>query len=498
MAMGSLQELTVEELDRMIEETQEEYRAALADRYTFELERDQKIVDIRDLRARAIIERQRKMGKKPLVHSMKGLMSIALADSFINIWEGAVRSSKTVSSIIAFLAHVEKSPYKEFLITGQTENTVYRNVIGGEYGIIALMGGPTWARFRRSQEGGSRLIMRFRDRKWKGKHPRYIEKVAYVVGMNDQRAEGKIRGMTTAGWYADEVTLYPESAVKQAINRMSLPGAKAFWTCNPDSPYHYVKTEFIDKAQEKGYRVFHFTLDDNLALDEEYKRRLKQAYRGLWYKRMVEGLWVMADGVIYDLFDHERHVTTKIPEIKRTWVGIDQGHSNATVFLLVGEGDDGKAYVLNEWYHSGADGRQRSPSQYAQDFKRWMEEQIDSKGNQYYIEKIFVDPSAKGFILELYQALDSQTRRKIIPAFNDVKIGIEVTSTIIGHDQLYVHPRCRNFLREISSYVWDPNAQKKGEDKPLKENDHVMDALRYVMVGTRRIWENLRKAKGIA
>jgi len=67
----------------------------------------------------------------------------------------------------------------------------------------------------------------------------------YVAGANDERSEGRIRGMTLAGVYGDELTLWPESFFKQCLARMSVEDAKLFGTTNPDSPYHWLKTEYL-------------------------------------------------------------------------------------------------------------------------------------------------------------------------------------------------------------------------------------------------------------
>ena len=424
--------------------------------------------------------------------SLKGMQSIKYADAFINIYEGAVRSSKTVCSTIAWIKFLEESPHQYFLMTGKTEDTCYRNMIGGATGMIAIMGADN-CQYKKSGDGGTVVECRFPDKK----NGKWIYKWCYVVGANDAQSEQKIRGMTVAGWLADEVTLYPESMVKQAINRMSLDGAKAFWTCNPDSPYHYIMTEFIEMAKEKGYRVFHFSLDDNKALSTRYKDQLKKAYKGLWYKRMVLGQWVMADGVIYNNFNTDLEkdggmvITEKPRVISKYNVAVDYGNSNATTFLLIGF-INGKEYVLDEYYHSGKDGKGKSPSQYAKDLLAFIDRN-DHNGSSIAakLDKIIIDPSAKGFILEFYNVAPKHIRGKITPARNDVVFGIEITTSLIDNNVVRVHKSCENFLREISTYCWDENAQKKGKDQPIKDNDHTMDAFRYNNVVTRKYWERI-------
>ncbi|WCK55420.1 PBSX family phage terminase large subunit [Aneurinibacillus sp. Ricciae_BoGa-3] len=393
--------------------------------------------------------------------SLKQLDVICNANAFINILEGAVRSGKTIASQIAWVEFMRTSPHDRFLMSGKTVDTLYRNVIED----IIKIYGRSRVRYIKSSSGGAQLIFTF---KVAGKK---VKKIAYCVGAHDERAEERIRGMTVAGWYVDEITLHPESFVKQAINRMSLPKSRAIWTTNPDSPYHFIKTEFIDKAEEKGYKVWHFDLDDNLALDETYKENVKNAYSGLWYKRMILGLWVLAEGTIYDMFDEDVHAIDQAPEnIERFYVGIDYGTKNPTAFVLVGQ-KNGCLYVLDEYYYNGREiGRQKTDMEYSVDFQRFVADIT--------YPLIAIDPSAASFIAQLRKDRVSNIRK----ADNAVLDGIRHVSNLIAKKRLFVMRKCKNLLREFSSYVWDEKAAKKGEDKPLKDNDHALDALRYVIM----------------
>lgn len=224
--------------------------------------------------------------------SQKQLDFICNSNAFINVAEGAVRSGKTIAATVRWINFVRESPHDKFLMTGKSSDTLYRNVIEDIEKILGNL-----VKFTKSSKGGAKLIFKLPDPSDpKGKKVTY--KTCYCVGAYDEGSEGRIRGMSVAGWLADEVTLYPESFITQAINRMSMSGAKAIWTTNPDSPYHYIKQEYIDKSigsgteKPKNLRVWSYQLDDNLALDEEYKANIRSAYTGLWYKRMILGLWV--------------------------------------------------------------------------------------------------------------------------------------------------------------------------------------------------------------
>jgi PBSX family phage terminase large subunit len=413
---------------------------------------------------------------KPL--SEKQLSSILKSDAFINILEGAVRSGKTIASIIAWMDFVVNSPEDEFLMTGYTIDTLYRNVISDMEKIY----GSKRVKYVRSSKGGAKVIIKCKGR---------VKKTCYCLGANSERSESPLRGMTVAGWYADEVTLYPESFVKQAINRMSLDDAKAFWTMNPDSPYHYINTEFIEQAEKKGFRHWHFDIDDNLALSEEYKENLKKSYSGLWYDRMVRGLWVMANGVIYSMYNAltMNEIAPSGDDILTTWVGIDYGTSNATTFIFSGKGIDGRLHIIAEYYHSGTETMQsKSPSKYAKDFIKWIDPLLEVYQTP---EWIFIDPSAEGFLLELFNVLPKKLRNRLAKASNTVKLGIELMTNVIDSDRFRINRSCKHTLKEITTYVWDAKAQKRGEDAPLKENDHCMDPIRYIINGTRLIWKTI-------
>src|SRR5690606_17299071 len=135
----------------------------------------------------------------------------------------------------------------------------------------------------------------------------------------------KIQGLTLVGAMGDELSLTPESFFTMILSRLSVRGAKLFGTTNPDAPAHWLKRKFLARAGELDLATWHFTLEDNPALDPAYVAALKREYTGLWYKRYIQGLWVQAEGAIYDMFDPDRHVVSTLPTLVQHWVGVDYG-----------------------------------------------------------------------------------------------------------------------------------------------------------------------------
>ena len=383
--------------------------------------------------------------------SEKQLDVIANSDARLNILDGSVRSGKTVSSIVAWIYFVKQAPPGELLMTGKTERTLKRNVLDP---LVAMVG----SRHCKLNKGTGELSL--------------FGRRVYLAGANDERAEAKIRGMTLAGAYCDEITLYPESFFTMLLSRLSVPNARLIGTTNPDSPYHWLKINYLDRENELNLKHWHFTLDDNPNLDPAYVEALKKEYTGLWYKRFIQGLWVQAEGAVYDMWDESKHVVSKVPhphDCDRLIAGGDYGTSNPTTMQLIGR-HGGRWYVLREYYFdSKKAGHQKTDAQYADDVEAWLGDVRDRV-------TIYLDPAAASFILQL-----RSRGLHVIEADNAVLDGIQLISRLLADDKLFVHESCIHLRREFASYVWDQKAQQRGEDKPLKKNDHALDAVRYAL-----------------
>jgi PBSX family phage terminase large subunit len=387
--------------------------------------------------------------------SRKAYRSIVESVARLNFWEGSVRSGKTISSIVRWLDFVRTAPTNgRLLMVGRTQGTLKRNIIDP---ILDMVGKD--AHYNRGT-GELHLFGRVVD----------------TMGASDERAQEKIRGATIAGAYGDEVTLWPESFFKMLLSRLSVRGAKFFGTTNPDSPYHWLKVEYLERARELGIRVFHFTLDDNPNLDPDYVKALKREYTGLWFKRFILGLWVLADGVVFDMFDEARHVVDVAAilaaqgkdRFDRYFVACDYGTSNPCTFGLYGY-NAGKppVYLVKEYYYDSAKkGRQKTDGEYADDLKVFL-------GDLRPVA-LYVDPSAASFITEL-----GKRGLNVTPADNDVLNGIRFVGNMLTQAAFLVDKGCTHTIQEFGGYLWDAKAQKRGEDKPLKERDHAMDRNRY-------------------
>lgn len=384
--------------------------------------------------------------------SPKQIESLKYSDAFVNIFQGAVRSGKSYVSLLRFMEHVLNGPDANYLVCGKSERTIVMNIIDP---LQQFTGGLI--RFNR----GAALFTLF-------------GKKVYVVGANDERAEGKIRGSTFAGALVDEASLIPEGFFRMLLSRLTIDGAKLFATTNPDSPFHWLKHEFIDvHAKDLDFlKTFKFVIDDNPSLSEKKKNELKKSYQGLWYKRFIEGEWVLAEGAIFDFFKQSSHVIKRPPSYAKYWIlGCDYGTTNPFAAVLLGFNDDvhPSLWVEKEFYWDSKQmGYQKTDLEYAMDLKREF--------GDYPLKSIYLDPAAASFEVEL--------RRHKLPvrqAKNDVLDGIRFVSTLIMAGDLVIMESCLNLVKEIEGYVWDSKSNRDGIDRPVKVRDHAVDAMRYAL-----------------
>lgn len=398
--------------------------------------------------------------------SPKQVDSIMEAQAFQNLWEGSVRSGKTIASLIRWLAFVADRPESgELVMVGRTRDSLARNVFGpltdpSIFGTLAhdisyTSGAPTAT---------------------------VLGRTVHALGANDAQAEPKVRGLTCAGAYVDELTTLPRTFYDQLNARCSIEGSKIFGTTNPDNPNHWARKEYLQRPREQRLRSWHFVMDDNPGLTDAYKARQKAAHRGLFYKRNVLGLWVMAEGAIYDMFDEQRHVVDTLPEMRHYWLGVDYGTVNPFSAVLLGLGVDDRLYVCAEYRHDSRQAqRQMTDAQYSTAVRAWL----DDLG--IVPEWTFIDPSAASFMRQMWTDGHPGLRK----GKNEVSDGIRSVASALAAGLLYVHESCVGLLDELPGYVWDEKAAELGEDKPVKENDHSCDALRYAVHSTARYWRHL-------
>lgn len=294
----------------------------------------------------------------------------------------------------------------------------------------------------------------------------------YLFGGKDEKSYALVQGLTAAGFFFDEVVLQPESFVNQATTRVSVKGGKFWFNGNPEGPYHWFKQQWIDKLTEKNAIRIHFLMKDNPSLDSSVIERYERMYSGVFYQRYILGQWVVSEGVIYDNFDKATMVVD-LPadtEFEESWVSCDYGTQNATTFKLWRKRDK-VWYCTDEYYYSGREkSRQKTDSALREDLDDFYERNGLDKRHV----RIILDPAAASFKTELKHNGYNVKRAK-----NDVVNGIRAQMSAMDNGLIKWSSKCEHTFKELNAYIWDSKAADRGEDKPIKEHDHTLDADRY-------------------
>lgn len=389
------------------------------------------------------------------------------------IADGAIRSGKTVSMGFSYVIWaMTMFNNQNFGMAGKTIESFRRNVLGSLKLQLRARG------YKVAERKSENLIIISKG----GKVNNF-----YLFGGKDERSQDLIQGITLAGMFFDEVALMPESFVNQATARCSVDGSKFWFNCNPSGPMHWFYRNWILKHKDRNLVYLHFTMDDNLTLSERIKARYRAQYTGVFFDRYILGLWVMAEGIIYRCFDTKIHIIDEIPELEGDWIiSADYGIQNANVFLLWRKEKGTNRWIcVDECRWSGRD----------EQIEKSVNELVDGLETMltaYQVKdtkSIILDPSAAALKVEL-----RKRGYKVRSADNDVIDGIADVITMLIAGELAFSRKCKGTIKEFGLYSWDQKAAERGEDKPIKTNDHGMDAVRY-FVRTMKLVKRAKPGK---
>ena len=368
----------------------------------------------------------------------------------INLLEGSVSSGKTWISLVLWAFWVKTMPIdKQYMMCAKSLTTLKRNCL---VLLQELIGESNFTFSISAKEGelfGRKILLE---------------------GANDARSESKIRGLTLQGAYCDELTQLPQDFFAMLLSRLRLPQAKLIATTNPDSPSHWLKTNYIDRQEQLDFLDMRFLIDDNTTLPADYVENLKLEYTGVFYERFINGFWVLAEGLIYPMY---RDALCKAPKryAGKYILSIDYGTQNAFAGVLWGL-YSGIWIAVDCYYYSGRErGIQKTDSEYGHDLDSFLEKNLPP---DYPKIKTIVDPSAASFIALLRKG----RYYKVISADNAVLDGIRETATAMQLGKIKICENLTPIIKEFEGYVWDDS---EAEDRPVKVNDHCLTGDTMVM-----------------
>ena len=306
----------------------------------------------------------------------------------------------------------------------------------------------------------------------------------YCLGAEKITQVAKIQGMSVKYCYGDEIAKWNKEVFAMLQSRLDKPYSRFDGSCNPESPSHWLKT-FIDNPEIDTY-IQHYTIFDNPFLTPEFVENLCKEYKGtVYYGRYIKGEWTQAEGIIYPMYEKALADPPDGSIASDYRLSIDYGTMNAFAALLW-EKHGNIWYATRRYYYSGRDtGITKTDEEYADAVDDLISdimierEQNIQRGKAEYLAKMktIIDPSAASFITALRKRRHAeQSWYNVIPANNDVIDGIRDTATAMNMGLIKISPSIKEWRTEVEGYVWDSSSL---EDKPLKESDHLQDAVRY-------------------
>ena len=365
------------------------------------------------------------------------------------ICDGAVRSGKTLCMSLSFVFWA-LSAFEDgtFALCGKTVTSLRRNLVSPLTQQLTAMGMSCRLLLSRSvlevSYGGNTATF-------------------YLFGGRDESSASNIQGITLCGVLLDEVALMPHSFVQQALARCSVQGSRMWFNCNPEHPAHWFYREWICKCEQKNALYLHFTMQDNPALSDDIRARYESLYSGTFFERFIQGKWVACEGLVYPHFS-EQQLCDVPAQCDCYYLSCDYGTVNPFSLGLWGRCDGVWYRVAEYYYDSRRRGAQKTDEEYYDDICRLA-------GSR-RIEGVVCDPSAASFLTLI-------RRRGVyeaIPAVNRVSDGIRQVGDALTRGEIRICRGCEDAVREFSLYRWDENGAK---DRPIKENDHAMDDIRY-------------------
>lgn len=402
----------------------------------------------------------------------------------IMIADGSVRSGKTVACILGFLLFTLEFKNENFIVSGKTIGAVKRNVVAPMLAMLSSMNIDY--EYNRSEN-----FITVKSNNY------------YLFAGNNEASQDTVQGLTAAGAYLDEAALMPKSFVYQVLSRCSVENAKIFMNCNPDRPSHYINTEFIRAAGAKNVYHIHFTMDDNLTLSESRKQYYKNSFTGVFYKRMIQGLWCAADGLVYEEFanNKEKFIITEADLnesdlkkrrffIKTAFIGVDFGGTgSATTFTLTGITDKYDVVVIDEFYRK----KRMSPTELcgafvdfvkrAQEKYRVYEARCDS-AEQTLIQGLIDAILRAGVVIDVKNAIKGPINDRI--AFYN---------SIMAQGRFFINKKCVKTIEALEEAVFD---EKKSlfKDERLDDGTTNIDSLDAMEYSTESLHSDLMYLSG--
>ena len=400
-------------------------------------------------------------------------------DRTLDWLEGTPRSGKTTAGTFRFARHLIKSRDNIHLVTAYSAEQAYRLIMDGDgFGLLHIFKGLS----RTSHDdSGAHLLINLPNRE-----PMKV----YWKGGGKADSHKAITGMSLGSVYFCEINLLHDSMIQECFRRTY--AARDRWhiaDLNPPSPADPCIKNVLNV---QDCRFVHWTCADNPILTPERLREIEAACRKspFLYKRDWLGERVIPEGVIYWMFDPQKHILSKVPDdftICEAFVAGDGGTTDATSigFYLAGFFGDRyfgertyKLYRVGNWYY---DRGQMAMSDQA---KAICGEFLPYMRRKYRVREsgVYIDPACKALRLEIekYGIMTNgadNNAHDVKGATKGLKVGVEMLQS--GFNDGHI------FLVEDERFGTEPFVKEAGlycvntDGNPVDAYNHAMDETRY-------------------
>lgn len=393
--------------------------------------------------------------------------------------DGSIRSGKTIACIIGFLTwSQEMFSGQSFILAGKTMGALKKNVVRPMLQMLEAWGWPyTYIR------SGTDARIEIGSNAY------------YLYGANTEAAQDALQGLTAAGAYLDEAALFPKSFVDQAVARCSVDGWKFWMNCNPENPHHFIREEYLDPEEMKRKKVYHlhFTMGDNYSLSPKRKAEYKAAWPhgSVFYKRFILGLWVAAEGLIYQQFaDHVKDYLISDDwltghEIAYAVIGVDFGGTkSAHSFTLTGFTKGFKqVVVLDEYYCK----KRLNPAQLQEDFLDF----VRRAQGRFKVYEAYCDSAEQTLISGLEAAcIQAGVSIDICNAIKGpINDRIAFYNSLIAQHRWFVMAHCEHVIEAFEQAVYDD--KKPHQDIRLDDGLMNVDSLDSTEYSTESVQNDI-------
>lgn len=312
----------------------------------------------------------------------------------------------------------------------------------------------------------------------------------WLGGLDDKERTEKILGNEYLTAFVNEATQVSYEAVQMVMTRLAQncrhvkSGAvgvqKLILDCNPRGPRHWLHRYGVQKTDPETrkplagagrmFRLQWSAFDNQENLSPTYIETLENL-PPVTRDRMLNGVWRENEGAVYDEFNEDVHVVEPfaIPDSWRRVRAVDFGYTNPFVCLWGALDGDGRLYVYRERYKAGARTIDHAKAI------------VHASGGE-RIECTVADHDASDRADMAAGGVQTRAAKKdVIEGIQAVKKRLVVAGD--GKPRLLVFPCCANLLAECYEYIWEPPKEdREAKEEPRKDNDHAMDALRYLVM----------------